>query len=388
MKRAINPIKHRATRGLYHLPETLFVLTGLALGFATTQPATAAAPKLDGGGKEIVVLMPSRSNAYLAEWIRGAEQSAKEDDYKLTVIENNFDQTEQDAQTEQRIALPHQPAAYIWWPADDRAGIATLRRLSRTGVPVFQANQAVQPQAKDLVKAYAGVDDYFNGQIAGKNAEAARDAYVAAGEKLSSPGGNMVILKFIPGYSAGDDRYRGFLDATKDKPFNIIATEYGGFDNASGYKAMSQLIPRIRDKGINFVYGMSDGPVTGAIQALEEAGLKPGKNVYLVSATCIADISAIKTAKEFATGVQAAGLEGWFTVNVVARYFAYGKKILPGEYIAPATPDARPDFTQAPSQVNIIPNPPVVVGTAPAKAPGILANFRLWGKSFADLCVY
>jgi ribose transport system substrate-binding protein len=360
----------------------------IGIGIGLRRSANAAYAKLDGSGKEIVVLMPSRSNAYLAQWIRGAEKSAKEDNYKLTVIENNFDQTEQDAQTQQRISLPHQPAAYIWWPADDRAGLATLRRLSRTGVPVFQANQAVQPSAKKLVKAYAGVDDFFNGQVAGKNAEAARDAYVAAGGKLSGAGGNIVILKFIPGYAAGDDRERGFLDATKDKPFNVIATEYAGFDNTSGYKAMSQLIPRIRAKGINFVYGMSDGPVTGAVQALEEAGLKPGKDVYLVSATCIADISAIKSAKEFATGVQAAGLEGWFAVNVVARYFAHGNTIVPGQYIAPATPDSRPDFTEAPSQVNIIPNPPVVVGTDAAKAPAVLSDFKLWGQSFADHCVY
>jgi ribose transport system substrate-binding protein len=61
---------------------------------------------------------------------------------------------------------------------------------------------------------------------------------------------------------------------------------------------------------------------------------------------------------------------------------------VPGEYIAPATPDSRPEFTEAPSQVNIIPNPPVVVGTDAAKAPEVLSNFKLWGQSFADHCVY
>ena len=348
----------------------------------------AGEAKVDGHGQELVVLMPSRSNAYLAQWIRGAEKSAAEDNYKLTVVENNFDQTEQDAQAQQRIASPKQPAAYIWWPADNQAGSATLRRLSRTKVPVFQVNQAVQPEGKKLVTAYAGVDDYFNGQVAGQNAEAARDAYVAASGKLSRPGGNMVILKFIPGYSAGEDRERGFLDVTKKAPFNVIATEYAGFDNASGYKAMSQLIPRIRSQGINFVYGMSDGPVTGAIQALEEAGLKPGKDVYLVSATCIADISAIKSAKEFATGVQSAGLEGWFSINVVARYFANGKTVKPGRVLEPATADTRPDLSGPPSEDNVIPNPPVVVGTDPVKASAILAAFKLWGQSFSEHCVY
>ena len=232
------------------------------------------------------------------------------------------------------------------------------------------------------------VDDFFNGQVAAKNAIEARDAFVKAGGKLHSDGGNMVILKFIPGYSAGDDREAGFKDGTKDKPFNIVATEFAGFDNASGYKAMSQLIPSLRDGGIDFVYGMSDGPVTGAVKALEEAGMTPGKDVYLVSATCIADISAISTAKEFATGVQAAGLEGWFSINVVARYFEYGSKVTDGSYIAPDTADARPEFSFAPSKVNIIPNPQVVVGADPAKAGEVLQKFKLWGQTFNDHCVY
>jgi ribose transport system substrate-binding protein len=198
----------------------------------------------------------------------------------------------------------------------------------------------------------------------------------------------MVMLKFIPGYSAGEDRAAGFADGTKDKPFNIVGTEFAGFDNASGYKAMSQLIPKLRDGGIDFVYGMSDGPVTGAVKALEEAGMTPGKDVYLVSATCIADISAISTAKEFATGVQAAGLEGWFSINVVARYFEYGKQVKDGEYIAPDTADARPEFNFPPSKINIIPNPQVVVGNDPSKAGDVLKKFKLWGQTFNDHCVY
>jgi len=124
------------------------------------------------------------------------------------------------------------------------------------------------------------------------------------------------------------------------------------------------------------------------VQALEEVGLVPGKDVYLISATCIADISAIKSAKEFATGVQAAGLEGWFSLNVVARYFAYGKQVKDGQYIAPDTADKRPDFDFAPSKINIIPNPQVIVGTDKDKAGTILSSFKLWGESFSDHCVY
>ena len=364
-------------------------LAGVLLA-ALPQVGLAQEPdgNLDGDGKEIVVLMPSRSNAYLAQWIRGAERSAEEANYELTVIENNFDQTEQDAQAQQRISASKQPSAYVWWPADNQAGLATLRRLSRTGVPVFQVNQGLRPEAKDMVAAYAGVDDYFNGQIAGKNALAAREAFVANGGELSGDGGNMVVLKFIPGYSAGEDREDGFLEATKDAPFNVIATEFAGFDNASGYKAMSQIIPSIRSEGIDFVYGMSDGPVTGAIQALEEVGLVPGEDVYLISATCIADISAAESAKAFATGVQSAGLEGWFSINVVARYFEYGETVQEGSYIAPDDRDGQPEMNFAPSKINIIPNPQVVVGADASMAKANLDDFKLWGSDFYDHCVY
>ncbi len=115
--------------------KALLVASLLTAGSVWSVGGRADDAKLGGYGQEIVVLMPSRSNAYLAQWIHGAEKSAAEDNFKLTVVENNFDQTEQEAQAQQRISSPKQPAAYIWWPADNQAELATLRGLSR-GAPI------------------------------------------------------------------------------------------------------------------------------------------------------------------------------------------------------------------------------------------------------------
>ncbi|MGO4834780.1 ATP-binding cassette domain-containing protein, partial [Rhizobiaceae sp. 2RAB30] len=86
--------------------------------------------------------------------------------------------------------------------------------------------------------------------------------------------------------------------------------------------------------------------------------------------------------------VQAAGLEGWFSLNVVARYFEYGNQVTEGRYIAPDTADARPELNFAPSKYNIIPNPQVVVGADKDKAGEVLSKFKLWGDTFSDHCVY
>lgn len=48
----------------------------------------------------------------------------------------------------------------------------------------------------------------------------------------------------------------------------------------------------------------------------------------------------------------------------------------------------RPNLGGPPREDNVIPNPPVVVGTDPARAPAKLAGFRLSGQTFADHCVY
>ncbi|MFN8456913.1 MAG: sugar ABC transporter substrate-binding protein [Anaerolineae bacterium] len=350
--------------------------------------AGAATGKVDGQGGQITILMPSTSNNYLAEWAKGAKEQAESANYKLKMIENKFDAAEQDVQVQQQLASSDNSVAYIWWPADNKAGVASLRRLINSKVPVFQTNILPADEMTKEIVAYAGVNDILNGKVSGELLKKARDASVAMGNKLHSEGGNVIIIKFVAGYKAGDDREVGFKEATKDKPFNILASEYSGFDNTSGYNTMSQLIPKFRDQGIDFVYANNDALASGIIQALKEAGYKPGKDVMVVGGTCHGDISALNAAEQYGSGLQAARFEGRFSVDVVARYFANGKKVQDGEYAAPDTPDKQPDVSGAPYKFNFIPNPAVELGTDPAKAAETIKNTKLWGISFTDLCTY
>jgi ribose transport system substrate-binding protein len=359
-----------------------------ASGGTAAAPATSGGGSIDGKGELIVVLMPSTTNNYLAEWVKGAKEEAARTNFKLKIIENNFDQSEQDVQVQQELASGDKPIAYVYWPADGKAGVASLRQLFQTGIPVVQTNQRPPKDAEPYFTMYAGVNDVLNGQVSGQLMTAARDQLVANGGKLHSANGNLLEVKFVAGYTASDDRTAGFVDATKDKPFDIIASENAGFDNDAGFKTTSQLIAANKSKGIDFLFAHNDALAAGAIQALEEAGLKPGQDVMVVGGTCHGDLSALEEGKQFGTGLQAAALEGTYSINSVGRYLSNGNKVQDGEFTGPDDPDAAPAETGAPYKYNFIPNPAVKLGGTPDENKATIDGTKLWGKTMRDYCTY
>jgi ribose transport system substrate-binding protein len=328
----------------------------------------------------IFIFMPSSSNNALAQWQRGAKAEAKKQGYDLKIVENNFDQNQQNVQVQQQLASGQKPTAYVWWPADGKAGLAAERQLSRTGVPLVMSNQFPVKGTENLITAYSGVSDVFNGKIAAQNLIASRKALLASGATLHSKGGNLIVIGFVPGYQAGIDRLAGFKQATANKGFRTLAVQAVGFDAASGFKVGQQIIAANKDQGIDFVYTMNDALAVGVIQALEAQGLKPGKNVMVVSATCHGDVSNLQNGKEFATGIQPINFEGQLTINTIARYFQHGKKVLPGSEFTPANPNKPPVLTGPPHKYTFTPNPAVLASD--------FKTTKLWGQSFKSICTY
>ena len=100
-------------------------------------------------------------------------------------------------------------AAYVWWPSDNEAGVASLQALYESGVPVIQTNQLPFPGSEQYIVGYAGVNDSFNGEVAAGLVVEARDWMVDHGATLHSDGGNAIIVGFPAGYQAGIDRSGG-----------------------------------------------------------------------------------------------------------------------------------------------------------------------------------
>ena len=188
-----------------------------------------------------------------------------------------------------------------------------------------------------------------------------------------------MIFTFPAGYSAGADRAKAFTEAVAGK-LEVIQQEPAGFMSQEGYKVGSQLIPPKKDE-ITWVYTESDSVGAGVIQALKEAGKTPGKDILVVGGTCHGDTSDLLSGSLVGTGVQAAFLEGWQSVQTLHKYLKTGK-VNEGKLYLTATLDTKPSDDGAPSRFNFIPNP--AVGNTQAD----LDKFRLWGWTFKELCNY
>src|SRR5207245_9308428 len=102
---------------------------------------------------------------------------------------------------------------------------------------------------------------------------------------------NIVELQGTVGSAPAIDRKVGFEEVLKSYPnFKITRSQTGDFTRAKGKEVMEAFLKA--DNKINVLYAHNDDMAIGAIQAIEEAGLKPGKDIVIVS------IDAVKGAFE------------------------------------------------------------------------------------------
>jgi ABC-type sugar transport system substrate-binding protein len=345
----------------------------LAAGVAMTAAVVATGPAAAESKGLIVVFMPPGTDNYLAQWQLGAREKAKDLGYDIKIIESSRDQAEQDAQVQQQLASGEEVAGFIWWPYVNAAGTGSLRALSQTGKPVIFTNQYPIEGTEAFWTAYAGVDDFLNARVAAEMLLAACD------KSTTVKCGKGMIITFPAGYSAGHDRAKSFRDTVAGK-LEVIQEEPAGFMSQEGYAVGSQIIPPRKDE-ITWVYTENDSLATGVIQALEEAGKKPGVDVLVVGGTCHGDTSDLLAGKLVGTGVQAAFLEGWQSVQTLHKYLNTGQ-VVEGKLYQEPHPDQKPSDDGPPSRFNFIPNP--AVGNTQAD----IDNFRLWGWTFPELCNY
>lgn len=103
---------------------------------------------------------------------------------------------------------------------------------------------------------------------------------------------NIVELQGTTGSAPAIDRQKGFLEVLQKHPdMKIIKSQSADFTRAKGKEVMEAFIKSDR-ASIQAVYAHNDDMALGAIQALEEAGMTPGKDVVLIS------VDAVKAAFE------------------------------------------------------------------------------------------
>jgi galactofuranose transport system substrate-binding protein len=94
---------------------------------------------------------------------------------------------------------------------------------------------------------------------------------------------HIVELQGTRGSAPANDRFAGFREVLKEYPdMKVIDTEDGNFTVAKGKEVMQAFL-KAHGKDITAVFAHNDDMAVGAIQAIEEYGLKPGVDIEIVS---------------------------------------------------------------------------------------------------------
>lgn len=295
------------------IKKTAVLIAGavLTVGALNTQALAASIVSFNGPAGE----------AYIGQFIKGIKDTARLKGYEIRVYENQFNQAEQDQQVQQVLAAGQLPDVFIWWPSDAVAGLGSLRALHRTGVPVLKINQLPNAQDKKYIFGFAGPDDALRARNAGLMMVEAAKARKADGAKRF----NVVAVTYPQSYGGYKLSMDAFKEAIKGSGLTLIGEVDEGFGQSNGYKGAAKTIAKLKSKGIDYVYGMDDAILTGAIKAFEEAGYKMGKDVIAVGTVCNGDRQLLEEGKQYGTTLQSALHEGQLAIKMVEEYLASGK---------------------------------------------------------------
>ena len=186
-----------------------------------------------------------------------------------------------------------------------------LAEAKKAGIPVFLADRDVDVADKSLFVSRISADFNLEGKMAGD--------WLA---KATNGKCDIVELQGTVGSAPAIERKKGFEAAIAGSPnMKIVKTQSGNFTTDGGKQVMEAFIKSTDNlKGVCAVFAHNDNMQFGAIQAMKEAGLKPGKDVLMVS---VDYVPAMKTA--LASGDANASVElksaiGKYIYPVVTQY--------------------------------------------------------------------
>ncbi|MEK8128131.1 ABC transporter substrate-binding protein [Paenibacillus filicis] len=274
------------------------VMLTLLAGCGGQTPAPAAAPAAPATTKEAPAptdnkkLVVGFSQIGAESGWRGAETASIQETAKNDpTIELKFSDAQQKQENQIkaiRTFIAQKVDVIAMAPVVETGWEAVLTEAKNAKIPVILVDRNIDKKNEDLYTTFIGSDFVLEGQNAAK----------AMVEHLGGKG-NIVELEGTVGASAAVDRKKGFDDEIKKHPdIKIVKSQSGDFNRATGKQVMEAILKSPEGKNIQGVYAHNDDMALGAIQAIEEAGKKPGSDIKIVSIDGIKEaFEAIKAGK-------------------------------------------------------------------------------------------
>ena len=179
--------------------------------------------------------------------------------------------------------------AILLAPVVETGWDSVLKEAKEAKIPVILLDRTINAP-KDLYLTAVTSDQVHEGKVAG-------DWLVkTVGDKKC----NIVELQGTTGSSPAIARKKGFEEAIKGHDnLKIVRSQTGDFTRTKGKEVMESFLKAENGgKDICALYAHNDDMAVGAIQAIKEAGLKPGKDILTVSVDSVPDLFKAMAAGE------------------------------------------------------------------------------------------
>lgn len=263
----------------------LLALTTLALCACGEKPGakettgTPSADKTETAPKGDAKAGGSYTVGFSQIGAESAWRSAETESIRSEAATRGIDLRFSDAQQKQenqikalRTFLAQGVKAIILAPVVETGWEPVLREIKQANIPVILVDRGVKVQDESLYTTLIASDFVNEGRMAGE--------WLV--KKLNGKG-NVVELQGTPGAAPAIDRKKGFEEIlAKNAGVKIIKSQSGDFNRSKGKEVMEAFL-KAEGKNINAVYAHNDDMAIGAAQAIEEAGLKPGTDIIVIS---------------------------------------------------------------------------------------------------------
>ena len=202
------------------------------------------------------------------------ERAAKEHGFSL-MMENGM-QKQENQIAAIRSFIAYQVDVIVFAPIVETGWVNVLQEAKEAGIPVIMMDRVISVKDSDLYTAYIGPDHYQEGVRAAK-------FLMKKAEEMKQDKIHIVELSGTEGSSPMISRYKGFHDLIdRDERFEVLDTISGDFLRSKGRECMETFLRKYPDQ-IDVLYSHNDAMTLGAIEVMEEHGIKPGEDIVIIT---------------------------------------------------------------------------------------------------------
>ena len=226
-------------------------------------------PNVSFGSATFGFAQTENNNPWRIAQTESMRNAAEENGVEIVITDAQSNTPKQVSDIQDMIA---QGVDVLFIPPREEQGLEPALQSARdAGVPVFLLDREANAEICEDYVSFMGSNFVEQGERAAEWLVEATNGKAKVAE-----------LQGTVGASVTADRGEGFKSVIDENSgMEIVASQSGNFNRAEGQNVMEQILGGNPD--LDAVYAHNDEMAIGAIQALKDAGRKPGEDVTVVS---------------------------------------------------------------------------------------------------------